>query len=323
MSTTMTKVVVVGIDVGKTGLDASADGGAVRSFSNDAVGITELVAWLASQGPALAVCEPTGGNEEPLVHGLRRSGVRVQLAHPVKVRAFAQASGRQAKTDRIDAQALSHYGPVFAATEDPPPEAECEPERAEVPALLRRRRQLVNQRVQELNRLDRAWNSGAQASTRRHIAWLDEEIARLDREYREALGSSEVLSQQAKLYRSVPGVGELTAATLVSHLPELGQGDGKGLCALVGLAPWSRDRGPQRGYRAIRGGRGEVRQALDMAALSSVRVEGPLRRFHQGLRQRGKAGKVALVAVMRKLLLQLHAVARRGTPWQPTNAIAS
>ena len=122
MSTTMTNV-VVGIDVGKTGLDASADGGAVRSFSNNDAGISDLVAWVMSQGPALVVCEPTGGYEVPLVQGLRRSGVRVELAHPVKVRAFAQASGRQAKTDRIDAQALSHYGRVFAVSDNPPLEA--------------------------------------------------------------------------------------------------------------------------------------------------------------------------------------------------------
>ena len=316
--TPTTTGVVVGIDVGKTRLDASVDGGVVRSFTNDDVGIGELVQWLAAQRAGLAVCEPTGGYEGLLVDQLRRAGFPVHLAHPVKVRAFAQASGRLAKTDRIDAQALAHYGQVFAVSEDPEPE----PERAEVPALLRRRRQLVNQRVQELNRLDRAWNAGARASSQRHIAWLDEEIARLDDEYREALQSSAVLTQQAKLYRSVPGVGELTAATLVAHLPELGRGDGKGLCSLVGLAPWSRDSGQQRGYRAIRGGRGEVRQALYMAALSSVRVEGPLRRFHQELRQRGKAGKVALVAVMRKLLLQLHAVARRGTPWQANQPTA-
>lgn len=207
------------------------------------------------------------------------------------------------------------------ASEEPPPGVADEAERAEVRGLLRRRRQLVDEGVRELNRLDRAWNPRARASTRRHIAWLDEEIARLDQEYREALGSSEVLSQQAELYRSVPGVGELTAATLGSHLPGLGRGDGKGLCSLVGLAPWSRDSGQQRGYRAIRGGRGEVWRALYMAALSSVRVEGPLRRFHPRLRERGKAGKVALVAVMRKLL-QLHAVARRGTPWEPGNATA-
>ena len=315
----MTTMVVVGIDVGKGRLEASADGGAVQSFSNDDVGISELVEWLAAQPVALVVCEPTGGYEGLLVDQLRRAGRAVHLAHPNKVRTFSQASGRRAKTDRSDAQARSHYGQVFAVSENPVPE----PERAEVQALLRRRRQLVNQRVPELNRLDRAWNAAARASTQRHIAGLDEEIARLDHEYREALRSSGVLSQQAKLYRSVPGVGELTAATLVAHLPELGQGDGKGLCSLVGLAPWSRDRGQQRGYRAIRGGRGEVRQALYMAARSSVRVEGPLRRFHQGLRQRGQAGKVALVAVRRKLLLPRHAVARRGTPWRPDHATTS
>ena len=136
MSTTTMTNVVVGIDVGKTGLDASVDGGAARSFSNDDGGISELVAWVMSQGPALVVCEPTGGFQEPMVQGLRRSGVRVQLVHPVKVRAFAQASGRQAKTDRIDAQALSHYGRVFTASADPPPEAEDEPQRAEVQPRL-------------------------------------------------------------------------------------------------------------------------------------------------------------------------------------------
>lgn len=321
--TTMTTPakVVVGIDVGKRCLEASADGGAVQSFGNDDAGIGKLMGWLATQPVALVVCEPTGGYEGRLVDQLRGVGCVVHLAHPNKVRAFAQASGRLAKTDRIDAQALSHYGRVFAVSEDPEPGPE--PERAEVQALLRRRRQLVNQRVQELNRMDRARNAAARASTQRHIAWLDEEIDRLDEEYRKALQSSAVLTQQAKLYRSVPGVGELTAATLVAHLPELGQGDGRGLCSLVGLAPWSRDSGQQRGYRAIRGGRGEVRQALYMAALSSGRVEGPLRQFHQGLRRRGKAGKVALVAVMRKLLLQLHAVARRGTPWTANHATAS
>ena len=118
-------------------------------------------------------------------------------------------------------------------------------------------------------------------------------------------------------------MGELTAATLVADLPELGRGEGKGLCSLVGLAPWSRDSGKQRGYRAIRGGRGAVRRILYLAALSAIRAEGELRRFYQGLRQRGKAGKVALAAVMRKLLLQLHAIARRGTPWTANHAPAS
>ena len=306
-------MLIVGIDVGKSRLDASAGGGEVRPFANDGAGIAGLLEWLAARKIGLVVCEPTGGYEEPLVQGLRRAGIPVHLAHPNKVRAFAQASGRLAKTDRIDAQVLSRYGQVFASAEVSQPEEE--PEREEVQALLRRRRQLVEQRVQERNRLDRAWNPGVRASTQRHIDWLDQEIAALDREYREALQSSEELARRAALYRSVPGIGELTAAILVANLPELGRGEGRGLCSLVGLAPWSRDSGRQRGYRAVRGGRSGVRRALYMAALSVIRRQGELGRFYQGLRERGKAGKVALVAVMRKLLLHLHAIARRGTPW--------
>ena len=210
---------------------------------------------------SLVVCEPTGGYETPLVENLRRAGLAMHLAHPNRVRSFAHASGRLAKTDRLDAQALARYDQVFALAQVPAPEPE--PQRAELQALLRRRQQLVNQRTQELNRLDRAHNPAARASTQRHIDWLNDEIARLDREYREALQRSETLSQQqAQLYRSVPGVGELTAAILVADLPELGRGDGKALCSLVGLAPWSRDSGQQHGYRAIRGGRGAVRRAL-------------------------------------------------------------
>ncbi len=306
---------VVGIDVAKTRLDASAGAGEVHSFANDAEGIAALMEWLAAQAVALVVCETTGGYEEPMVRGLRQGGVPVHLAHPNKVRAFARASGRMAKTDRLDAQVLSRYGEVFASAGA----SEPEPEREELQALLRRRRQLVDQRVQERNRLDRAWNPGVRASTQRHIDWLDQEIAALDREYREALESSEELAAKAELYRSVPGIGALTAATLVADLPELGRGESKGLCSLVGLAPWSRDSGQQRAYRAVRGGRSGVRRALYMAALSVIRSQGELARFYQTLRKRGKAGKVALVAVMRKLLLHLNAIARRATPWTPNH----
>lgn len=307
---------VAGIDVGKSRLDACAGGGGVQPFTNDAEGIAAMLEWLAEQGVVLVVCEPTGGYEEPLVRSLRGAGVPVHLAHPNKVRAFAQASGRLAKTDRIDAQVLSGYGQVFALQQDSEADPEgFEPEREEVQALLRRRRQLVDQRVQELNRLDRAWNPAVRASARRHIDWLDQEIEALDQAYRKALESSEEMSRRADIYRSVPGIGELTAAILVADLPELGHGEGKGLCSLVGLAPWSRDSGKQRGYRAVRGGRSAVRRALYMASLSTIRRPGEMRTFYQGLRQRGKPGKVALVAVMRKLLLRLHAIARRGTHW--------
>ena len=137
----------------------------------------------------------------------------------------------------------------------------------------------------------------------------------MDRLYKEALRSESRLSERASLYRSVPGVGELTAATLTAYLPELGRCSSKELTSLCGLAPWARDSGSQRGYRSIRGGRSVVRSALYMAALSSVRRQGNLKQFYQRLRDRGKPGKVALVALMRKILLELNAVARRGTPW--------
>ena len=236
------------------------------------------------------------------------------MVHPIRMRSLARAHGFEAKTDGLDAQVLSMFGRAFPMADAP--RRKPDPERDDLRDLLRRRRQLVNQRVQELNRLDKGITEGSRASTKRHIAWLDDEIARLDEEYQKALQSSSELSRRAALYQSVKGVGILTAAILAADLPELGEGDGKCLTSLVGLAPWSRDSGRQRGYRAIRGGRGTVRRALYMSALSVIRSKNSaLARFYQQLRKRGKPGKVALVAVMRKLLLQLHAIARRGTPW--------
>ena len=305
---------VAGIDVGKASLDVWVESGPVQRFENTQEGITTLKERLRGRGVVLAVCEPTGGYERELVSALREAGLGVRLAHPNRVRAFARACGYEAKTDVLDALVLCRFGQAFASEQSP--QGEMDPVRAELRELLRRRRQLVDQRVQEMNRLDKNLSEAAQASTQRHIGWLDEEIARLDREYHRALYSSGELSQQAELYRSVRGIGELTAAVLVADLPELGNGDAKGLASLVGLAPWSRDSGGQRGYRAIKGGRGSVRRALYLAALSVIRCkDSALGSFYRQLRHRGKPGKVAMVAVMRKLLLQLHSVARRGTPW--------
>ena len=273
--------------------------------------------WLETSGIAPVVCEPTGGYERQLVSGLRAVGLAVHLAHPNRVRDFTRAAGQAAQPDPLDAQARSRYGQVFEPSDPPEPE----PEREEVRDLRRRRQQLVEQRVPELNRRNQGTAPGARASTARHIDWLNEEIARLDAEYQAALQSSESLAERAAWYRSVPGLGLLTAATLASELPELGQYDGKALTALVGLAPWPRDSGRQRGQRSIRGGRGVVRRALYLAAMAAIRGTGVLADFYRRLRQRGKAGKVALVAVMCNLLLQLNAIARRGTPWVQTPGV--
>ena len=305
--------VVAGVDVAKASLDVSVSEGPVLRFDNNTKGVTKLLRHLTKQEATLAVCESTGGYERLLVSRLRKAAIGIRVANPSRVRAFARACGYEAKTDPRDAQVLSRYGQVFPEPDTPDPG----PEREELRDLLRRRRQLVEQRVQEVNRLDKGVSAGVTESTKRHIAWLETEIAQLEKEYLEALQGSARLAPRAALYRTVPGVGPLTAATLVAFLPELGQWDSKALTSLVGLAPWSRDSGRKRGQRAIRGGRGIVRKALYLCACSVIQIEGELRRFYQNLRQRGKPGNLALVAVMRKLLLQLNALARRETPWVP------
>ena len=306
---------IAGIDVSKATLEVWVGEGVRGQFSNDAAGIDNLVEWLEGQGVNKGVCEPTGGYERRLVEGLKSAGMGVQIAHPNKVRALARAGGYEAKTDGQDARVLARFGQVFASQEEDAGPAK-DPAVGRLQELVQRREQLVNERVRETNRLDKGLGEVARDSTQRHIDWLNDEIDRLDRERQRLLGSSPSPAQRIDLYCSVPGIGPSTAAILVAYLPELGRGSSQGLVSLVGLAPWSRDSGRQRGHRSIRGGRGRVRKALYMAALSLTRYPTKeLGAFYQRLRQRGKTGKVALVAVMRKLLLQLHAVARRGTPW--------
>ena len=168
--------VVAGIDVGKVSLDVSVSEGPVLRFDNTAKSITRLLKYLKKQCTTMTVCESTGGYERLLVSRLRKTEIAVRVAHPSRVRSFARACGYEAKTDPRDAQVLSRYGQVFPDSGTP----ELEPEREDLQDLLRRRRQFVEQRVQELNRLDKGASAGVANSTKRHIAWLDKEITRLD-----------------------------------------------------------------------------------------------------------------------------------------------
>ena len=306
-------VVAAGIDVSKATLDVSVSEGPVLRFDNSATGIRRLVRHLERAGVSKAVCESTGGYERLVVGKLRETTINVQVAHPVRVRAFARACGYEAKTDPLDAQVLSRYGVVFSESDTA--QTEVDPDREELSQLLSRRRQLVDQRVRERNRLDKGVSTSVGKSIRRNIRWLDREIERLEEEYKELLKRSASLTETVDLYQTVPGVGQLTAATLVAYLPELGRRDGRALTSLAGLAPWSRDSGQKRVGRSIRGGRGMVRRALYICAWAVLRLDGDLRDFYRRLRERGKPGKVAVIAVARKLLMQLNAVARRGTPW--------
>ena len=284
-------VVVAGIDVSKATLDVSISEGPGHRFEDSATGIRRLLGHMKPTGVTKAVCGSTGGYERLVVGKLREKAFSVHVAHPVRVRAFARACGYEAKTDPLDAQVLSRYGVVFSKPDTAQPEVD--PDREELRQLLGRRSQLVDQRVRERNRLDKGVSGSVGKSIRRNIRWLDREIERLDEEYRELLKHNASLSETVGLYQTVPGVGQLTAATLVAYLPEPGRCDGRGPTSLVGLAPWSRDSGKKRGNRSIRGDRGTVRRALYVCAWVVLRIDGDLRDFYLRLRERGKSGNVA------------------------------
>ena len=212
--------IVAGIDVGKREWVVSVSGGPVRSFKNEAGGIRGLAEWLGTEGVEQVVCEATGGYERGVVQGLKARGLAVHRAHPSRVRSFAQASGQGAKTDRLDAQVWVLYGEVFEV-EGQPVRDSAEEELREV---VGRRQQWVEQRVAERNRLEKGLGGASKKSMERHVAWLGKEIARLDKAVQALVEGHPQFSQLAALYQSVSGVGALTAATLLAHLPELGQG---------------------------------------------------------------------------------------------------
>lgn len=307
----------IGIDVSKAHLDVAVrPAGTAFRVANDPAGHAALVERLAPLSPTLVVLEATGGIELPAVAALQAAGIPVAAVNPRQARDFAKATGRLAKTDRIDAEVLAHFAEAVRPEARPAAPAE----RLALDALLTRRRQVLEMRVMEGNRLAACTDPVVRAAIERHIAWLDAEAADADRRLEEAVRASPAWRQRDELLRSIPGVGPVVSRTLLAALPELGSGDGGKLAALAGLAPFARDSGSMRGARTIRGGRPEVRRVLYLAALSAARHAGPLKDFADRLRARGKRAKVVLIAVARKLLVIANAVVRTGQPWDPTRA---
>jgi transposase len=304
----------VGIDVSKKQLDVAV-GQADETWSapNDATGIARTVEHLERVRPQLVVVESTGGLERPLLRALHQAGIPFALVHPQRVRAFARSLGLLAKTDKLDARLLAR----FAEAIQPAPTILSSEEEQRLSALLDRRRQLIDFRTAELNRLPGA-HPTVRTSIDRLLADLAEQIAELEAHIDALLADLPVLQQKVELLRSVPGVGPVTAAMLVADLPELGRLDRKQVAALVGVAPFNDDSGHRRGKRRIKGGRAGVRSVLYMAAVSASRFNPILKAFYQQLLSRGKLKKVALVACMRKLLTILNAMLRANQPWRMT-----
>jgi transposase len=219
--------------------------------------------------------------------------------------------GRLAKTDAIDAAVLALFAERVRPTVRPLPDEAAQA----LGALLARRRQLVEMLVAEQHRLTRAAPTVAR-DVRAHVAWLQKRLGSLDDDLQEAIKASPVWRVQDALYQSTPGIGAVTALTLIAELPELGTLNRKQIAALVGLAPLNRDSGTWRGKRMVWGGRASVRTVLFLCAMAATRYHPTLRPFYQRLVAAGKPKKVALVACARKLLITLNAMARTGTPWQ-------
>jgi transposase len=307
------EVVAVGIDVAKASLDVAVrPSGEHQQWSNDATGIMGAIAWLRSVHPGVIVVEATGGYEAPVVAELGLAGLPVAVVNPRHVRDFARATGRLAKTDRLDAQVLAHFAAALRPEPRPLPDVQAQ----ELAALVERRREVVAMRTAEQNRQSAARVEPVRARIQAHLAWLDGELANVDDELRQRLRASPLWRERDDLLRSVPGIGPVLSLTLLADLPELGRLSHAQIAALVGVAPLNRDSGTLRGRRAVWGGRAAVRAVLYMGTLRATRCNPMIRHFYDRLLAAGKAKKVALVACMHKLLTILNAMLKHQTPWQ-------
>jgi transposase len=306
------EAVVIGVDVSKATLDVAGLSESVEQFRNEPEAMGGLIARVRAAKATLVVMEASGGYETVAASAMGAAGVRVAVVNPRQVRDFAKATGRLAKTDRIDAQVLVEFGRAI----DPKITPLGDDESRELEALLSRRAQLVGMRVQESNRLAQALGA-MRKHIKTHIGWLDQAIKELDIEITARLRSSPAWRAKDELNQSFPGIGRISSGTFMAMLPELGQLDRRKIGALVGVVPFNRDSGTLRGRRSTWGGRAPVRRVLYMAATSAIRCNPVIKAFYQQLTRRGKPHKLAVVACMRKILGILNAMAKTNTPWNP------
>ena len=301
--------VYVGADVSKDTIDLACPGRTLpASIRNTPAGFRPLLKSLASVATTVRViCEATGPYHKAFVATLHEAGISVSVLNPRLARDFARARGRLAKTDAIDARLLADYG----QTMQPAPTPRPDPQMTLLDDLVTRRAQLVEDRAKERTRLQQATRSEVRASLRQHIRHLDGQIKGLLARIAELVEASPSLKAKVQRLITVEGVGALTASALLAALPELGTLSKNQVASLAGLAPFNRDSGAFRGTRSIRGGRIDVRCALYMAALTASRFNPILKAFYQRLKAAGKPHKVALTAVMRKLLIYLNALLKK------------
>jgi transposase len=303
----------VGIDVSKDRLDVHVcPSGQAFTAVRDGDGLEQLVNDLRKLAPALIVLEATGGFEIAVAAALASAGLPLAVVNPRQIRDFARATGRLAKTDALDAQVIALFGERIR----PEPRPVADADRRTLAELIARRRQVVEMIGMETNRLHQARNAAVQRMLGTTLKVLRAQLAELDHDLDDTIRRSPVWRAAEELLTSVPGVGGVTAHTLIADLPELGQLDRRRIAALVGVAPINRDSGQMRGKRTIAGGRADVRNALYMATLAAIRWNPVISKHYKSLVERGRPKKVALVACMRRLLGILNAIMRTKTPWK-------
>jgi transposase len=308
----MNSQVFVGLDVSKHHLDVAVrPQGRHFVTPNDDRGIKQLLKRLAALKPQLIVLEASGGYEFLVTAALAEAQMPVALINPQAVRKFAGATGKLAKTDKIDAQVLAHFAEALR------PEPRTLPDQAQqrLKAALQRRLQVVKMIGQEKNRLEKTFIPTVRQDIQAHLTWLGQRLEQLDRDLSDQIRQSPLWRDRDRLLQGIPGIGPIVSRAVIAQLPEVGTLPGKKTVALVGVAPYNRDSGRFRGKRMIRGGRSYLRKMLYMAAVVASRFNPVIRAFYQRLLAAGKPKKLALTACMRKLVLIINAMVKNNQPW--------
>lgn len=305
----------VGIDVAKARLDVAATTGEAWSVGNDRAGWTELIGRLKTIRPEAVGLEPSGGYERDVAGVLAEAGLTVRRVDAVRVRRFAEALGLKAKTDAIDARLIARFVQTL-----PGRPVEPDAQARALAELVDARRALCEEQVRVRNQTEQVRDPMLRRMAVRRLNRLKADVVLLEKRLADTVAADADLSDRDRLMRAVPGVGPVLSWTLLAHLPELGRLTHKQIAALVGVAPYDRQSGALKGRSMIRGGRAVVRNVAYMAVLIGARCNPVLKAMKQRLVDKGKPGKVILVALINKLMTLLNAIIRDRSEWRTTMA---
>jgi transposase len=314
---------IIGVDVSQDYLDVGVRPGTSRQrFANTVDGIAALVAWAGPLAPHRIVFESTGPYHKAAVAALLAAGLPAVVVNARQVRDFAKAMNYLAKTDKIDAGVIAHFGEVYQTTVHPLQPQEIR----DLRELTDRRGQLVRMLATEKNQRHAATvgqaSAGVLKSIDKHIDYLEGQIRNLEQRLEGVIETSAAFRARDEILRTITGIGPQVSRTLLAYLPELGQYNRQTIAALVGLAPFNDDSGEHQGQRHIRGGRSKVRVGLYQAAIAAIRHCPRMKAFYASLKARGKASRVAIIAIARKILVLANALIRDMLPYQaPANSV--